>query len=262
MHHAKELRELQESSEAATGRLRDCAALLAFNCQPSRYLHDSWRDEFVDPMLSAFLFDGRFGHARLSTCILQEMGITDSWCFSQQHPAVQIGMHTDGPAMHALACCLALTHNAVAEPIRQAISRVSVREWTAALGAPLYLYVCKQAQLMAGAHFWTAPAWHVCPSTVTAQQIGTLLPSLGFHFLHACTAPLDRALAQRLRLKLPRDSARKSDNAADTANTANAADVAGAANQPGQHDRQDQHNLEIWTWINRIRRSMPMPGSH
>lgn len=236
--------------EQPNDRLRDSAALLAFNCQPSTYLHDSWCDEFVDPLLSAFLFNGRFGHARLSACILRQMGIADSWCTDQQHPAVQVGMYTDSVAMHALACRLGLTHTAIAQPIRQAISRASVLEWTAALGAPLYLYACKQAQLLGGTRFWTDPVWHIGPSSVTSQQIGILLPMLGFRFLHACVATLDSAVAQRLRLKLPRNTA--TDKVSGL--------ITGAPN-PKQHSLQDQHNLEIWTWINRIRRSMPTPDS-
>lgn len=216
---------------------RQHAALIAFNSRPSQYLHHSWRTEFADAGLSDFLFDGAYAHGLLSEYILLKTGMADIPYQDWRHPAMQIGMHLNAVQMQELACRLALI--LIGQPIRHAISNPAVAAWTAALGEPLYRFTCKHAPLLGGARFVNLPEWQewqspsISPKTVVAQT-----RNLGFRFLNRCSHVVDAAIGQRVRLKLPREIAQRTSLKINP-----------------------DHYQEVWTWINKVWSSMPMPAS-
>jgi hypothetical protein len=216
---------------------RRYAELIAFNRQPSRYMHFSWRAEFIDTSLSASLFDTGYAHVMLSDHICKETGITDIPVCAITHPAVRIGMSLDAEQLRKLACGLGAI--LIGLQIRQAISKASVAAWIRVLGEPLHRFTCKQAPLLGGAQFVG-----FAESGAPSLQVETVIEQFaetGFRFLNAYSHKLDNAIGQRLRLKLPREHS-----------------------QPALHHssqihqiNQNHHTRETWTWIHRIWNCMP-----
>jgi hypothetical protein len=219
---------------------RQYAALIAFNHQPSRYMHSSWREELIDTRLSSYLFDAGYAHVLLSDHIRKKTGIADIPASDITHPAVRIGMALHVEQLRELACGLGAI--LIGQPIRQALSNASVTAWIRALGDPLHRFTCKQAPLLGGAQFidLAAPASPPLQVETAVEQF----TATGFGFLSACSHRLDDAIGQRLRLKLP---------------------YAYAQQQSAPHHlpqiSQIHHTRETWKWIHRIWNCMPTHAS-
>jgi hypothetical protein len=223
---------------SALMQCRQYAALIAFNRQPSRTLHSSWREVFIDISLSAYLFDAGYAHVMLSDRIRKETGVADVPECDIAHPAVRIGMLLNVEQLWELACGVGAI--LIGQPIRQAIANASVAAWIRVLGEPLHRFTCKQAPLLGGTQFMARSLSESQPLRVdTAVE---QFAESGFRFLNAYSHRLDHAIGQRLRLKLPH----------------------AYAQQPAPHFppiNQIHHTRETWTWIHRIWNCMPTHAS-
>jgi hypothetical protein len=217
------------SAQSALEKCRQHATLIAFNRQPSRYLHASWRPEFVDADASACLFDAGYAHTALSEYIRRKTALTDIPASAIDEPAVRIGMLLSVEQLRELACRLGAI--LIGQPIRRVVSNAAVAAWIGALGEPLYRFACKHAPLLGGAQFiaQATPESTLLRVDTAAEQLAIA----GFRFLCACSHRIDAATGQRIRLKLPRDYAQ------------------------AQAAHYIHPTSETWTWIYRVWNSMP-----
>ncbi|RXZ38769.1 hypothetical protein D9O50_04525 [Oxalobacteraceae bacterium CAVE-383] len=211
-------------------RCKQDAMLLAFNRQPSRYLHRSRRGEFVAAPLSDFLFDGALAHPHLSAYIRQQAGLDDIRSEDAARPAVRIAMQLNDGRLEALAHKIGLA--LMGRPIRLAISGDAVNAWIAALGDPLFRFAYRHAPLLNPAPVTPLPGHLTLLDPTNAMEQSA---AAGLQLLDAASVLLEASIGRRLRFQLPREIAPKIDMRIDP-----------------------NHYSEVWTWIDRIWNCMPM----
>lgn len=184
-------------SPAAPGGLdrRLAAAIVEFNCLPSRYAHDSWFTALPHGALLLRLRESPRIAQRLSRHLLAAWGLEGQYCFDFSTPPARLAL-LDSSTLTQLVLYAGLT--ATAAYVRQTVERDKVAALKQRLGEPAFLFALKRAPFLGGVVPLSTALHRASPD---AFHRITLLA--GLQCLAASLKGRERALRRRLLFKFP-----------------------------------------------------------
>lgn len=176
--------------------------IVQFNFLPSLEVHPDHRDSVVVAPVWEALSASPAGHKQLSAAILAREQLHDDWVTAFQTRERRVAL-LGWQALERLLLLAGVALNAAWVATR--ISRHDVAAIKTALGPELYGFAVGRARFLGDVAAWPDP-----------PDSGAVLPWVkraGHRFLEGCTQQQPRAVAARLKLKLPRLVAGERDDA-------------------------------------------------
>lgn len=173
------------------------AAIVEFNCLPSRYAHASWFATLPHGALLVRLRESPRIAQRLSRYLAAAWGLEGQYYFDFSAPAARLAL-LDSSTLVQLVLYAGLT--ATAAYVRQTVEHDKVAALKQRLGESAFLFALKRAPFLGGAAASLPVALHGA-SPDTFYQL-TLV--VGLQCLAASLSGQEPALLRRLLLKFPR----------------------------------------------------------
>lgn len=174
---------------------RLAAAIVEFNCLPSRYAHASWFAALPHGALLLKLRESPRAAQRLSRYLLAAWGLEGRYCTDFSAPAARLAL-LDSATLTQLVLCAGLT--ATAAYVGRTVERDKVAALKRRLGEPAFLFALKRAPFLGG----VAPlpdALH----RASPEDFHRITLLAGLQCLSASLKGRERALRRRLLFKFP-----------------------------------------------------------
>lgn len=174
---------------------RLAAAIVEFNCFPSRYAHASWFTALPHGALLLRLRASPRIAQRLSRHLLAAWGLEGQYCFDFSAPPARLAL-LDSSTLTQLVLYAGLT--ATAAYVRQTVERDKVAALKQRLGEPAFLFALKRAPFLGGASPLPVALRRAAP-----EAFYRITLVAGLQCLAASLSGREPALLRRLLFKFP-----------------------------------------------------------
>lgn len=162
--------------------------MYTFNYTPASYLHPTRRFQFFDDALPALVWEEPRVWEKLSTLMLDQLGLSDKPCIDFRHPkwglALLPARRQQRLAQHVGAIVLGAR-------IRSSLAREQVLKWKEQLGQDTFQFVMNSARLL--------PTIHIEEAELENGDV----EQIGYDMLCASVIDAPTEMRQRLLLKMP-----------------------------------------------------------
>ena len=169
--------------------------LYEFNFSPVQYIHPSWLESFIKPVLFERLRKSCRARKRLSALILRRFNLQQEYCFDFEDQARRLAL-LDRDSLGRLIYVAGIALNA--EGIAKTIERQSLLALKESIGEDAYWFALKKAPFLLGRTSLPLPERH------DGESWHDYALRCGAKALESCVSGEPPALTKRVQLKLPR----------------------------------------------------------